>query len=152
LVDKFSSYEGMFILDSNRYGRDPESVSGRLSKAIEKAGGQMLVSRLWEERRLAYPIKGHRKGTYWLTYFRLDGKNLAGLERECKLNDTVLRAIFLKVDPRIIDALVEHAKTGTTVSVRDASRPKASTPDHGSNDEDDEAASKDDGEADDTHD
>ena len=37
---------------------------------IEEAGGEMLVSRLWEERRLAYPIEGHRKGTYWLTYFR----------------------------------------------------------------------------------
>ena len=43
---------------------------------IEKLGGEILVSRLWEERRLAYPIKSHRKGTYWLTYFRLDATQL----------------------------------------------------------------------------
>ena len=66
-------YEGMFILDSNRYGHDPEGVSGQIHEMIQKLGGKMLVSRLWEERRLAYPIKAHRKGTYWLTYFRLAG-------------------------------------------------------------------------------
>ncbi len=54
-------YEGMFILDSNRYGRDPEAVSNQIPAMIEKLGGEMLVSRLWEERRLAYPIKGHAK-------------------------------------------------------------------------------------------
>ena len=49
-------------------------MSGEIVELIEKAGGEILVSRLWEERRLAYPIKGQRKGTYWLTYFRLDGR------------------------------------------------------------------------------
>lgn len=66
-------YEGMFILDSSRYGHDPEAVSGQIDETIQKLGGKILVSRLWEERRLAYPIKSHRKGTYWLTYFELSG-------------------------------------------------------------------------------
>ena len=105
-------YEGMFILDSNRYGRNPESVVGQIPKMIEDADGQLLVSRLWEERRLAYPIKGHRKGTYWLAYFRADGKELAGLERKCRLSDSILRALFLKVDPRVVDAVIAHAQIG----------------------------------------
>ena len=102
-------YEGMFILDSNRFGRDPETVSGQIPAMIEKLGGEMLVSRLWEERRLAYTIKGQRKGTYWLTYFRLDSDRLADLRRQCQITDDVLRVLFLKVDPRIVDALVAHA-------------------------------------------
>ena len=102
-------YEGMFILDSNRFGRDPEGTSGRVTKMIEEGGGRILVSRLWEERRLAYAIKGHRKGTYWLTYFHLEGTKLAGVERECQLDDAVLRVMFLKVDPRIVDTLIAHA-------------------------------------------
>ncbi len=103
-------YEGMFILDSNRYGRDPEGVSGRISKLIEGAGGRLSVSRLWEERRLAYTINGHRKGTYWLSYFNLDGRKLAEVERNCMLDDAILRVLFLKVDPRIVDALLSHAQ------------------------------------------
>ena len=66
----------MFLLDSGRYGRNPDRVAGQIPKMIEEAGGEILVSRLWEERRLAYTIKGHRKGTYWLTYFRLNGSNV----------------------------------------------------------------------------
>jgi small subunit ribosomal protein S6 len=102
-------YEGMFILDSNQYGRDPGGVSDQIPKMLEGAGGSVMVSRLWEERRLAFPIKGHRKGTYWLTYFRLDSSRLAGIQRQCELSDTIVRSLFLKVDPRIVDALVEHA-------------------------------------------
>jgi len=105
-------YEGMYILDSNRYGRDHEGISGQIPEIIEKAGGQILVSRLWEERRLAYPIKGHRKGTYWLTYFRLEGEKLTEIQRQCQLSESILRVLFLKVEPRIVDALVEHAKAG----------------------------------------
>jgi len=109
-------YEGMYILDSNRYGRDQEGVSGQISEIIKQAGGEMLISRLWEERRLAYPIKGNRKGTYWLTYFRLDPDKLVGVQRQCQLNENILRVLFLKVDPRIVDALVSHAEAGNVAS------------------------------------
>jgi small subunit ribosomal protein S6 len=102
-------YEGMFILDSNRYGRDPDAVSGQIPAMIEKLGGEILVSRVWEERRLAYPIKAQRKGTYWLTYFRLESGRLGDLRRQCQITDEILRVLFLKVDPRIVDALVAHA-------------------------------------------
>ena len=103
-------YEGMFILDSNRFGRDSETVSGQIPAMIEKLGGEMLVSRLWEERRLAYPINGQRKGTYWLTYFRLDGPRLGELERQCQITDDILRVMFLRVNPRIVDALESMMK------------------------------------------
>jgi small subunit ribosomal protein S6 len=58
----------MLIYDSNSYARDPAGVGGKIAKIIGNFGGEVLVSRLWNEQRLAYPIKGHRKGTYWLTY------------------------------------------------------------------------------------
>ncbi|MCD4726936.1 MAG: 30S ribosomal protein S6 [Pirellulales bacterium] len=108
-------YEGMFILDANRFGRDPEAISGQIPAMIEKLGGEILVSRLWEERRLAFPIKGQRKGAYWLTYFRLDGGQLVDLRRQCRIADDILRTLFLKVDPRIVDALVAHAQSVSTV-------------------------------------
>ncbi len=109
-------YEGMFILDSNRFGRDHEMVSGQIPAMIEKLGGEILVSRLWEERRLAYAIKGQRKGAYWLTYFRLDGEKLVELQRQCQITDDILRVLFLKVNPRIVDALVAHALSAPAVA------------------------------------
>jgi len=121
-------YEGMFIFDSGKYGRDPEGVSGTISKMVEESGGEMLVSRLWEERRLAYPINGQKKGTYWLTYFRVEGQELPKLTRQCDLNDSILRSLLLKVDPRIVDALVAHA-TGTAAKPASEESEEESAPD-----------------------
>jgi small subunit ribosomal protein S6 len=123
-------YEGLFILDSNRYSRDQAGVSNQISEMITQVGGEILASRLWEERRLAYAIGSHRKGTYWLTYFRVNTDQLTGLNRACQLNDNVVRSMFLKVDPRIVETLVSHALTsgGPVVERRGAATPAADAP------------------------
>ena len=102
-------YEGMFILDSGRYSRDNAGVVNEVEQIIRTHGGEIEVSRLYEERRLAYPIKGHRKGTYWLTYFRVDGPQIPLLTRQCEINDTILRHLFLKVHPKLTEAVLAHA-------------------------------------------
>jgi small subunit ribosomal protein S6 len=109
-------YECLFILDSNRYAKDPGKVSGRIPELIEKCGGEVLVSRLYVEQKLSYPIEGHRKGTYWMTYFRLDGEKVTQFNRECQLNDNILRHLVLKVDPRLVDTLVSHARGESTAA------------------------------------
>jgi len=119
------NYEGLLILDSNRYGRDSANVANQIPEMIKKLGGNVLVSRLWEERRLAYPIRGQRKGTYWLTYFRLDPLKLTTLKRDLLLNDNVVRSLLLKVDPRIIDTLVAHALAPPESRIRRAPTPEA---------------------------
>jgi small subunit ribosomal protein S6 len=108
----FNVYDGMFILDAGRYGRDPEGVSGQITKVIQEAGGEILVSRLWEERRLAYSVKGQRKGVYWLAYFRLEGDRLKTIRQKFQLSESILRMLFVKVDARIVDTLVAHALAG----------------------------------------
>lgn len=105
-------YECMLILDSNRYGRDQAGVSGQFAEFVTKHGGEILASRLWEERRLAYPINGHRKGTYWLTYFKLDSLKLDAVKADLRLSESIMRSLILKVDPRISEALVTHALSG----------------------------------------
>jgi small subunit ribosomal protein S6 len=121
-------YEGMFILDANKYGRDQTGVSGHLAEVIKKHGGEILASRLWEERRLAYPINGQRKGAYWLMYIKLDGRKLTGINREFEINETILRHMFLRVDPRIADTLVSHALSGKVVQSRAQDIPSPGEP------------------------
>lgn len=105
-------YECMVILDSNKYAQDPSGMGQQIPNLVSKVGGEVLVSRLWNEQKLSYPIDGHKKGTYWLTYFRLDGNKLSEFSRELRINETVVRTLTLKVDPRLVEALVEHAKGG----------------------------------------
>lgn len=102
-------YDCFFLFDSNRYNRDPGGVAGSVQASVEKFGGEILASRLWDERRLAYPINGHTKGTYWITYFKMDSLQLKDFNRDCQLNENIMRFLVTRVDPRLVDTLVAHA-------------------------------------------
>lgn len=101
-------YDCFFLFDSNKYNRDPGGVVASVQKTIEDLGGEILASRLWEERKLAYPINGQNKGTYWITYFNMEGTQLAEFNRICQLNESILRSLVTKVDPRLVEPLVAH--------------------------------------------
>ena len=103
-------YEGMFILDSNRFA-DQEAVSAKFPR-----WSRNLAAKCWSAgfgKNAAWPIrsKGSAKGIYWLTYFRLESRKLVELRRQCQITDDIVRFLFLKEDPRIVDALVAHARS-----------------------------------------
>jgi small subunit ribosomal protein S6 len=112
--ERTNVYEAMVIFDSNRFARERAGLPAEIEKTIQVEGGEVLVTRLWEERRLAYPINGQRKGTYWLYYFRGPTSMLTSLNRQWEIHDGVLRHLVLKVHPHIVDAVIEHAKAGPT--------------------------------------
>lgn len=102
-------YDCFFLFDSNKYNRDPGGVAGNVQKLIESLGGEILASRLWEERKLAFPIKGQSKGTYWITYFRMDTSRMTEFNRACRLDENIMRFLVITVDERLVDTLVAHA-------------------------------------------
>jgi small subunit ribosomal protein S6 len=104
----------MVIFDSNRYARERAGLSAEVEKMIQAEKGEVIVSRLWEERRLAYPIAGQRKGTYWLIYFRGPSSIVATLNRQWEIHESILRHLVLKIHPHLVDAVLEHAKAGPT--------------------------------------
>jgi small subunit ribosomal protein S6 len=112
-----ANYECLFLFDSNHYARDPGGVAAAVQDMITNAGGEILVSRLWAEQRLAFPIKGHNKGTYWLVIFKLDTLKLKELNRACQLNESLLRFLFTRLDARLVDALVAHAQEKVVVPI-----------------------------------
>ncbi len=116
---KTAVYEGMFIFDANRFARDQESMPRDIATFIEEAGGKVEVSRLWEERRLAYPIKGQRKGAYWLTYFQLPTAKVGELTRQCELKEGILRQLFIRLPESLVEPIISHAKGETVAGVAD---------------------------------
>jgi len=116
-------YDCFFLFDSNKYNRDPGGVSARVQKTIEDLGGEILASRLWDERKLAYQINKQNKGTYWITYFRIDGTRLTEFNRTCQLDDNIMRFLVTKVDPRLVDTLVAHTLGETVEDKEEAEKP-----------------------------
>jgi len=102
-------YEGMFLLDSNKYASNPEGTTKSVLGILEKNGATILASRPWQDGKLAYPIEGHKKGLYFLAYFRMDGVALPEINRSCKLNESVIRQLILQVEPALVDPLLASA-------------------------------------------
>ena len=121
-------YEGMFILDTNRLARDRDGLPKDLKTIIEGESGQIEVSRLWEERRLAYPIKGQRKGSYWIMYFRAPTPAITALNRQFELKDGVLRHLFIRLPDALVEPILEHAKGVPTQATEPAEAEEAKAP------------------------
>jgi len=104
-----NAYEGMFLLDSGKYASNPDGVTKEVLGILEKTGATVLASRPWQDGKLAYPIDGHKKGLYFLVYFRMDGVHLPEIARSCKLNETIIRHLVLKVEPELVEPLLAMA-------------------------------------------
>jgi small subunit ribosomal protein S6 len=100
----------MFLLDPNKISGDIPAAAQQLHAVLERHGAEVLASRQWDERRLAYPIKGHKKGLYYLTYFRTEGKNLPDIGRDFALNEMILRTLTLCIDPKLADTMLALAR------------------------------------------
>ncbi len=116
-------YECLFLLDTNRVAGDIPAAAKQIHTVLERNQAEVLASRPWDERRLAYPVKGHKKGLYYLTYFRTDAKNLFNIERDFALTEMVLRQMVLHVDPKHVDTMLAIARDEHALALQVAPEP-----------------------------
>jgi len=100
----------MFLLDPTKVAGDVPAAAQQLHTIFEKNHAEILASRPWDERRLSYPIGNHKKGLYYLTYFRTESKNLVTIEHDCSLNETIVRSLVLKIDPKLVETMLALAR------------------------------------------
>ncbi len=91
-------YEGMFLLDNQAVRENWEKAKASVTDALAKHGAKVLTARHWEERKLAYPIKGRNRGTYLLCFFECDGEGVNQMRRDFELDERVLRYLFVRAD------------------------------------------------------
>src|SRR5689334_7285614 len=103
----------MFLLDSTKVAASWDDSVKHVHDILTKHQSEIVASRQWDERRLAYPVDGHKKGTYLLAYFKTEGGNLQEIVADCHLSDVILRELILKVHPKLVDHLVTQAMTST---------------------------------------
>src|SRR4051812_24393322 len=101
----------MFLLDSTKVAVNWDEAVQQVHDILTKHNSEIIASRQWDERRLAYPVEGQKKGTYLLTYFKTDGSELKEIVADCHLSDLILRELILKVHPKLADHLVTQSMT-----------------------------------------
>ena len=91
-------YEGMFLVDSARAASDWDGVNAAIKKILEKANAEIVSMRKWDDRKLAYNIRGVERGTYILCYFKVDGQKIQGIEKAVQLSEKIIRALILSTE------------------------------------------------------
>ncbi len=88
----------MFLVDTAQATSDWDGTVKAIETVLERADADVLSVRKWDERRLAYPVKGKERGTYFLCYFKAPTDNIVGLERDVQLSEVLLRVMVLRGD------------------------------------------------------
>ncbi|MSR63639.1 MAG: 30S ribosomal protein S6 [Planctomycetes bacterium] len=91
-------YEIMVLLDNNVVRAGWKEAKAIATGLFEKHGGKVLSARRWDERKLAYPIRLRRRGTYLLAYVELAAGSVATLRRDLDLTENVMRYIILSAE------------------------------------------------------
>jgi len=87
----------MFLFDPT-FGSSFENCEQEIRRLMDRAEGEIILCRKWDERRLAYRIKGRKRGVYVLAYLRVKPEKIVPLERDVKLSEIVLRMLILKAE------------------------------------------------------
>ncbi len=88
----------MFLVDTAKAAADWNGVINTITKMLQKVDAEIVSIRKWDERKLAYPIKGQTRGTYILCYFRVDGRNVQDIEKAVRLSEQVIRVLILSAE------------------------------------------------------
>jgi small subunit ribosomal protein S6 len=103
-------YEGMFLVDPVAHGADPEGVEKAVYGLLEKHGAKVRQFEKWDDRKLAFEIKGHRRGVYLLAHFEMPGDKVTPFRTECSLTETILRHLVMRLEDDITTHLEKVAK------------------------------------------
>ena len=100
-------YEGMFVFDSADFATEGEEFVSRVTEIIERNDGRIAAHRMWQDGRLAYPIRNKRKGAHYIFLFEMPPASVKGFDRACKLEDKILRHMVIRPPEEIYHATVE---------------------------------------------
>lgn len=107
-------YETTVVMDSTMKTDEIRHLIDKLSNFISNHGGNIVKVDEWGKRRLAYEIKKKQYGYYVNIRFAAPAAVPVLLEREYRLNESVLRYLNVKVDPLVIKSEAEKEELRRT--------------------------------------
>ncbi|NUO07437.1 MAG: 30S ribosomal protein S6 [Candidatus Brocadia sp.] len=105
-------YEGLFLIDNAHASMEWDNVVKHIHDILQKYGVEILKTEKWGEKKLAYKIKGHKRGTYLLIHFNAKNTAIAMIKRDFQLSDYIVRSLIVK-DEKIEELSQMGAVEGT---------------------------------------
>ncbi len=91
-------YELMFIVRTDIEDGEVKSVVDSLKKLLQDKKAKILEEKDMGQKELAYEIKKHKTGYYFLITVEADNDAIEEFERVVLINENILRHIVVKVE------------------------------------------------------
>jgi small subunit ribosomal protein S6 len=106
-----NEYELVLILRPDLDDAVTQEVVDKVVSTVAENDGHLLLTDDWGSRKLAYPIKKHLKGHYFLINLLAPAALVTELERRIRITDAVIRFLTVKkTDDVDVTVRVEQAK------------------------------------------
>lgn len=89
-------YEIMYIIRPNIEDEAKQAVVERFDNILTSQGAEIIESKDWGKRRLAYEIEDFRDGFYRLIQTNAGPEAIQEFDRLAKINDDIIRHIVIK--------------------------------------------------------
>jgi small subunit ribosomal protein S6 len=94
-------YELVYIVSPTATEQELADLHGQVEATVARFGATLARTDNWGRRKLAYQIGGHKEGTYVLDVIDGGGEVVKELDRRLKVNEHVLRHLFVRVDEEL---------------------------------------------------
>jgi small subunit ribosomal protein S6 len=91
-----NDYELVYIVTPRRGPAEVEQVGTWLADQVTTGGGEVLSTRTWGRRRMAYPINHNLDGTYVIARLRMPAPTAVSLERALHIQEDVIRHMLIR--------------------------------------------------------
>ena len=91
------NYELMVVFKPNLDAEEVNSVVEKLSSTVSEMGGKVESVDKTGRKKLAYDVQNFRDGFFVTSTLSLPEESVAEFRRQLKLNDNILRTMFLGV-------------------------------------------------------
>lgn len=96
-VEKLKLYEAMFLVDSALGGAELPGVVQEIVAILKRRGGAIRQIQRWADRKLAYDIKGIKRGLYLLVHFDAPSGSIAEMRHDISITERLVRVLILRV-------------------------------------------------------
>lgn len=95
-----NAYEVTYIINPALADEEVRKIADKYSEQLTSLGGQVENTDFWGKKRLAYEIEGKFEGHYICMKFKSDDAACAELRRVMKIDESIVRSLFIRLDPK----------------------------------------------------
>jgi small subunit ribosomal protein S6 len=107
-------YETIVILDAALPDEEINTAVSKIKDIITNSGGEIITAESWGRRKLAYEIKKHTKGVYYLLIYKTPPETIKKLEEFYKVFDPVIKFMVIKLGPKQVKHLEKSLEAAAT--------------------------------------